>query len=718
MNQLVLIAIVLSCTGTVVALVLFSLAAVLVRCLLNKRLSRVTTARTSSEGGCSIRGIEGLPPAAVLFAGFCAGPAEELSGDGDVCFMFAGVEGDVLLDTMPHGLGGRALAVLYAVLADCFQRFRGRVVACRDASFMVAFARADSAIGAAVEAQQRLLYAQWPQSLLVYDRAFAEEVDPTTGVVVQRGLRLAVGIHVGRCNCLRLASSPVITYRGPTVRKAYRVAANAYGGQILVTTSAFKQARPLLENNPEIALQWLGTIPHAETVWQVLPVTLAARSFPPLLSDHTIWIFPGLLDSILRCGETEEDLRTYHREVNSVPEGRQDQSLNHATVSIALPEGGGAQDAATQSHSTAVPEVGEQQNTTKKPPAGPSIVECTVLPAVKREASRSLSLSADSADSVATRQAWPPTPGGSLSSPGQSRLNRHKSKSGILRHALAWERYTAEPSTKGEGSVFVRTYHGTYLSLSPRGSVACVAGPPDENESFEVQAVDEGRRVALKTRHGTWLSVDRWLRPKQAPHCKPWEFFAVVSILVPANNNDMREHVAAHLAEQNARAAAAERDGDLKLALTISQTALRQLASSNLAHLDGPFNELVEQCRHRIERIFAQVPSRPLSQEQQPVQQQQQQQTPGAAEQEALKLTCAVCFLEFESGDGPHTPFLLHCGHTFCHSCLLSIPRVIGSPDVMLCPTCRSPHNVARDPPKKNYQLDEVLEAIGRSKAV
>ena len=74
---------------------------------------------------------------------------------------------------------------------------------------------------------------------------------------------------------------------------------------------------------------------------------------------------------------------------------------------------------------------------------------------------------------------------------------------------------------------------------------------------------------------------------------------------------------------------------------------------------------------------------------------------------------CLVCFEEF-SEDGPKTPGVLHCGHTFCEECLRKMGKADSSDYVVYdCPICREithiPASKNSGLPPKNYLVCEML---------
>ena len=127
---------------------------------------------------------------------------------GTVTFLFTDIEGSTRL---LHELGERYAEVLYAhrrVLREAFDEQGGVEVDTQGDAFFVAFADAEGAAAAAVEAQRTLASYPWPGEL---------------------PLRVRMGLHTGE---------PLVFdegYVGVDVHRGARICSAAYGGQVLVS---------------------------------------------------------------------------------------------------------------------------------------------------------------------------------------------------------------------------------------------------------------------------------------------------------------------------------------------------------------------------------------------------------------------------------------------------------------------------------------------------
>src|SRR5690349_2122999 len=128
---------------------------------------------------------------------------------GTVSFLFTDIEGSTqLLAALGTETYAGALARHRELLRKAFADHDGYEVDCEGDAFFVAFGSARSAVSAAVEAQQALAAAEWPDG---------------------RSLRVRMGIHTGEAR----AEPP--KYVGLEVHRAARIMAAAHGGQVLVS---------------------------------------------------------------------------------------------------------------------------------------------------------------------------------------------------------------------------------------------------------------------------------------------------------------------------------------------------------------------------------------------------------------------------------------------------------------------------------------------------
>ncbi|ORX39455.1 hypothetical protein BD324DRAFT_333519 [Kockovaella imperatae] len=112
-------------------------------------------------------------------------------------------------------------------------------------SFMVSFQTVASALAWAFNCQIGLLSLEWPRELLECDDG--KLVYDSEGNVVQRGLRVRMGIHWGAPQCERDPITGRMDYYGPMVNRAARINASADGGQLMASQDVINEIQSLRE---------------------------------------------------------------------------------------------------------------------------------------------------------------------------------------------------------------------------------------------------------------------------------------------------------------------------------------------------------------------------------------------------------------------------------------------------------------------------------------
>jgi predicted ATPase/class 3 adenylate cyclase len=186
---------------------------------------------------------------------------------GTVTFLFTDLEGSTRLwEEHPDDMRV-ALARHDEILRKTVETHDGTIVKTTGDGLHAAFATADHALGAAVDAQLSLTSEVWP---------------------LPEPLRVRMGIHTGA------AEERDGDYYGPAVNRAARVAAAAHGGQILVSHATEELGRDSLP--PGAVLVDLGEhrlrdLARAERVFQLSAPRLRG-DFPP---PRSVDAFPGNL---------------------------------------------------------------------------------------------------------------------------------------------------------------------------------------------------------------------------------------------------------------------------------------------------------------------------------------------------------------------------------------------------------------------------------------
>eukprot|EP01012_Entosiphon_sulcatum_P039154 TRINITY_DN5131_c0_g1_i1.p1 TRINITY_DN5131_c0_g1~~TRINITY_DN5131_c0_g1_i1.p1 ORF type:complete len:307 (-),score=38.23 TRINITY_DN5131_c0_g1_i1:20-802(-) len=162
--------------------------------------------------------------------------------------------------------------------------WRGFEVKTQGDSFMISFSSATDAVQFACSVQLALLTQDWPSHIL--DDEVCAAASDAQGNIIWRGLRVRMGIHFGEPT-LQLKGTTV-DYFGPMVNVSARVESRALGGQILITEELREQymhslppAEGIEVQVLEKGLHHLKGVAEPRLLWQLHPVALSSREFPP-----------------------------------------------------------------------------------------------------------------------------------------------------------------------------------------------------------------------------------------------------------------------------------------------------------------------------------------------------------------------------------------------------------------------------------------------------
>ncbi|OCF34239.1 adenylate cyclase [Kwoniella heveanensis BCC8398] len=125
-------------------------------------------------------------------------------------------------------------------------------------SFMVSFQSVTAALLWCFNCQIGLLSQEWPRELL--EAHDGKVVHDSNGVVIQRGLRVRMGVHWGAPECEKDPITRRMDYYGPMVNRAARINASADGGQLMASQDVINEiaaVREYLETADEEALNEL-----------------------------------------------------------------------------------------------------------------------------------------------------------------------------------------------------------------------------------------------------------------------------------------------------------------------------------------------------------------------------------------------------------------------------------------------------------------------------
>ena len=181
-------------------------------------------------------------------------------------------------------------------------------------AFMISFTSAGDAVEFAASLQPALLKCEWPEEAL--DQPACCEQTSEVGSLLWKGPRVRVGMHIGTT----MRKEVLVTglhggrawkadFFGQTVNLAARVSALAAGGQTLVT-QAFKEVvdREVPGAGAGMRHTWslvergeqmLKGIPHPVNVFELIPISLTGRTFPPFKSIAAVKQQQAILSAML-----------------------------------------------------------------------------------------------------------------------------------------------------------------------------------------------------------------------------------------------------------------------------------------------------------------------------------------------------------------------------------------------------------------------------------
>lgn len=123
-------------------------------------------------------------------------PVTEFKGPtGKVTFLSAQVSHAKKLWNNHYACMKKSMSLTTEIFLQLLKELNGYNAKADDYEFLFVFQNTRNAVDFAVQSQLSLLKAQWPEELLSTD--FGKEVQASDGTIVNRGLRVRMGIHVG-----------------------------------------------------------------------------------------------------------------------------------------------------------------------------------------------------------------------------------------------------------------------------------------------------------------------------------------------------------------------------------------------------------------------------------------------------------------------------------------------------------------------------------------
>ncbi|EFC44822.1 predicted protein, partial [Naegleria gruberi] len=127
-----------------------------------------------------------------------------------------------------------SLEIHNQIMRRNLQLYRGYEVKTNGDSFYVAFRDPYDAMLWAMAVQLELLSAKWPSDLY-HEWDCRQEWDSKTRKAYWSGLRVRIGLHYGKGDCVFDKTMKRYDYFGTVVNKSARIEALAHGGQVCVS---------------------------------------------------------------------------------------------------------------------------------------------------------------------------------------------------------------------------------------------------------------------------------------------------------------------------------------------------------------------------------------------------------------------------------------------------------------------------------------------------
>ncbi len=167
---------------------------------------------------------------------------------------------------------------------------RGRKRGSDEGTFCVVFPNISCALSWCSEVQEALLAEQWPERILAHHCAKEEWSSDGQPVMLFRGLRVRMGVHVGEAQRIFDRMTTRYQYLGPAVDSTAFITAMSNGGQIVMTTMAYSNFKQAQDQGGELLVHItpLGTydmpfMPDGTCkLYELKPKGLIRRSFSPL----------------------------------------------------------------------------------------------------------------------------------------------------------------------------------------------------------------------------------------------------------------------------------------------------------------------------------------------------------------------------------------------------------------------------------------------------
>jgi predicted ATPase/class 3 adenylate cyclase len=198
---------------------------------------------------------------------------------GLVTLVFTDLQGSTELWEKLQSRFAEALTAHNSVMRGLIAKHSGYEVKTEGDAFMIAFSSPTMAVRFALELQEQMA------------TAMPDDIRRDTGAE----LLVRMGIHMGEPICERDPTNGRMDYFGPMVNRSARISAAGHGGQILLSHAVREAAGEELESAlvKDLGEHRLKSLSRAERLYQVLPYSLASRTYSPLKTlDHVATNLP------------------------------------------------------------------------------------------------------------------------------------------------------------------------------------------------------------------------------------------------------------------------------------------------------------------------------------------------------------------------------------------------------------------------------------------
>eukprot|EP00026_Physarum_polycephalum_P001102 Phypoly_transcript_01103.p1 GENE.Phypoly_transcript_01103~~Phypoly_transcript_01103.p1 ORF type:complete len:774 (+),score=173.32 Phypoly_transcript_01103:1162-3483(+) len=200
---------------------------------------------------------------------------------GTVTFVFTDVQNSTKLWEYDPRVMMRSLTLHNEVLRTQMKRLGGYEVKTEGDAFMIAFSDPIHAVNFCLRTQADLLQTNWPEKLLQHPDA-SEDFNDEGDVLLQKGIRVRMGIYMGEPIHEKDTVSLRMDYFGPVVNTAARISNFAQGGQILLSSEIYTAIMGNMAKVDAFCIDSLGAcrlrgVKDSMTLYQLTPQGLKGR---------------------------------------------------------------------------------------------------------------------------------------------------------------------------------------------------------------------------------------------------------------------------------------------------------------------------------------------------------------------------------------------------------------------------------------------------------